>query len=78
MLQMKKNTGAKVATLMASVAAAASIFGLVRQSAPASASAAPALVQANTSSSVSNSGTSAQTASTSSTQTKVTTRTHAS
>ena len=75
MLQMRKNTGAKVTALLASIAAAASIFGLVRQTAPAAASSTPALVQANTASSGSNGGTSAQTAPT---RPQVTTRTHVS
>ncbi len=41
MLQWKKNTAAKAAALVASVAAAVSIFGLVRSNPPSAASTAP-------------------------------------
>ncbi len=80
MLQMKKNTGAKIAALVASVAAAASIFGLVRQSAPVAASTAPAQVQPNVAPST-NSNSTASTQTNSATTTarpRVTTRTRTS
>jgi hypothetical protein len=84
MLQMKKNTGAKIAALAASLAAAGSIFGLVRQNAPASAASTPALVQASTtgaaasSSTTATSSTSTSGASTSTRSARVMTRTRAS